>query len=242
MTTKILAFDTATRATAVALELGEEHVVEARDDPGPAERPAHATRLLALAVQLLDEANLGWQELDRLAVGTGPGTFTGLRIGIATARALAHALGIPLAGVSTLQALASRAAREAREESDAGEVKTVMALIDARRGEVFVAAWSGSRSQPMAGPAALAPDRLDVQVRRLPAPILAVGDGAVAFREVLEGYGVLVPPSQSQLHKVTATEHCRLARGAVAGDPEEVHPEYIRLPDAEISRRAQENR
>ena len=106
---RILAFDTATRATTVALELADGELLEARDDPAPGERPRHAATLLPLADELLDRAGLGFADLELIAVGIGPGTFTGLRIGIATARALAQALSIPIVGVSTLQSLALNA-------------------------------------------------------------------------------------------------------------------------------------
>src|SRR5687768_11489597 len=95
---KLLAFDTATPATAVGLLAGPQRL-EARHDPSPGERPGHAAELLALARQLLDAAGLAFGDVDRIAVGTGPGTFTGLRIGVATARALAQATGAQLVGV-----------------------------------------------------------------------------------------------------------------------------------------------
>src|SRR5947209_9913265 len=105
----ILGLDTATRATAVALAAGDGSLLEARDDPARGERPAHAARLLPLCADLLGEARIAFSDLDRLAVGVGPGTFTGLRIGVASARALARAASVPLVGVSTLQALALNA-------------------------------------------------------------------------------------------------------------------------------------
>jgi tRNA threonylcarbamoyladenosine biosynthesis protein TsaB len=106
---RILAFDTATPATVVALCGPGGEAEEARDDPPPGRRPGHATRLMPLAVGLLEQAGIGWDDLERIAVGIGPGTFTGLRIGIATARALARARGIPLTGVSTLHSVALNA-------------------------------------------------------------------------------------------------------------------------------------
>ncbi len=106
----MLGFDTATPSTAVGLRMSDGSTLQARDDPGPNEHPGHATRLLALVNDLLENANMGWNEIDRIAVGLGPGTFTGLRVGLATARGLAQSLGVELAGVSSLRALASAGA------------------------------------------------------------------------------------------------------------------------------------
>src|SRR5271166_6440569 len=133
----ILGFDTATRATAVALCGPEGESLEGRDDPPPGHRPAHAAKLLALCVELLDRVGLGFGELDRIAVGRGPGTFTGLRIGVATARALAYAAEVPLVGISTLESLALNATSGAAPP----DVEGVLAMLDARRHEAFVAAW-----------------------------------------------------------------------------------------------------
>src|SRR5579884_2794513 len=97
---RILALDTATSATTVALAGVEDSPpLEARDDPPPGVRGRHGQLLLGLAETVLERAGIGWEAVDRLAVGVGPGTFTGLRIGIATAQALARAREIPLAGV-----------------------------------------------------------------------------------------------------------------------------------------------
>lgn len=229
---RVLAFDTATSATAAALgDDADGLLVEARDDPPAGSRPNHARRLLALVEEVLESSPGGWPAVDRLAVGVGPGTFTGLRIGVATAQALSRARGIPLVGVSTLASLAL-AARTQTPDRD------LVAVLDARRGEVFAAAWAagmtpGERA-PRLGPVALAPDELARQWTSG----LAVGDGAVRFRATLERAGLEVPPDDSALHLVSAGWHCRLARGEAPGAPDTVQPSYLRLPDAEIARRA----
>jgi tRNA threonylcarbamoyladenosine biosynthesis protein TsaB len=232
--TAVLALDTATPATAVALCLGNGRVLEARDDPEPGRRPGHAQRLLPLARSVVDEAGIGWTGVERIAVGTGPGTFTGLRIGIATARALARGLGIGLTGVSTLRSLSLNGV-------GSSGVDGVVAVLDARRSEVFAAAWRTeaveSGVEPLFEPRALAPDALAEQMSAWGIPLLALGNGAVEFRAVLERSGALIPEDESALHRVSAINHCRLARARPGGSPDDVHPEYLRLPDAEIARR-----
>ncbi len=224
---RLLGFDTATVATTVAvLDTDGATPVELRDDPPRGSRPRHTSHLMPLIARALEQAGLDWGDLDRLAVGVGPGTFTGLRIGIATGHALARATGLPLVGVPTLRSLALGA-----QDRRPG---TLLAAIDARRGEVFAAAWAGS--EPLLAPAALGPDALVAELTRFPAPVLAIGDGAVEFREILERSGATVPEDASGLHLVRAINHCRLASAMPTSDPAGVQPEYIRLPDAEIAR------
>lgn len=239
----ILGIDTATAATATALWDPETGFVsESRDDPPAGERPRHASCLLPLIAGLLEGAGADWTEIERIAVGVGPGTFTGLRIGIASARALARSRRIPLVGISTMRALAfgagSAGAAAARD--------AVVAVLDARRGEVFAAAWGPEQvanegSQPLLEPTALTPQALAERVLSLGDAVLMVGPGAVEFREVFERSGTTVPSEDSDLHRVSAANHCRLAMSRAAGDPDEVQPEYLRVPDVDIRRRAAPN-
>ncbi len=236
---KILGLDTATRATTVALLDGDTgEAIERRDDPPPTARPRHTTRLMALVVEVLDAAGLDWPQVDRIAVGVGPGTFTGLRIGVATAHALARARAIDLVGVSTLHSLARGAVGGGPDPADA-----VMAVIDARRREVFAAGWataavSRSDAEPLWGPRAVAPDHLVEAMLADGRSWLAVGDGTVEFRAALEGSGARIPEPESGRNRVSAVEHCRLALGLRPEPPERIQPEYLRLPDAEITLRA----
>jgi tRNA threonylcarbamoyladenosine biosynthesis protein TsaB len=237
---RVLGLDTATSATAVGLlELaadGRELIaIERRDDPPPRTRPRHTTALLTLAIDALAEAGIDWNDLDLLAVGTGPGTFTGLRIGISTARALARARELPIVGVSTLRSLASAAVAPAHAQD-----RLALAVLDARRAEVFAAGWSdpGAPSEPLIAPDAFAPDRLAEALAGTDERWLAVGEGAVAFRQVLERSGARVPDDGAALHRASALTHCRLATGLRPQNPNDVRPEYIRLPDAELTLRA----
>jgi tRNA threonylcarbamoyladenosine biosynthesis protein TsaB len=231
---KVLAFDTATRATSVALD-----ELELRDDPPDRVRPRHTTRLMALIVEVLDQTGTSWAEVDRIAVGIGPGTFTGLRIGIATARALARAREIPLVGISTLESLALNANRCSAPgaQRDLADPEAVVAVLDARRGEVFAAAWElRRRRRPLMAARAVTPDELAGVVAGFGLRTLAVGEGAVEFRAVLERSGALIPAEGSTLNRVTAVNHARLARTLAATDPDQVRPQYLRLPDAELDR------
>ena len=234
----ILGFDTATRATAVALAGPAEMVLQVRDDPPRGDRPRHASRLLPLCVELLELAGVGFGDLDRVAVGTGPGTFTGLRIGVATARALAHAGAIPLVGVSTLQSLALGALSDPSSDG----VDAVAAVLDARRGEAFAAVWRvddlARLEDPLIAPGAFTPDSLAFRLAGLGVPVLALGEGAIEFRAVLERSGAVVPDDETPLHRVDAKGHCWIARHRPGADPDQIRPEYLRLPDAEIARRA----
>lgn len=183
---------------------------------------------------MLDEADMSFGEVDRIAVGVGPGTFTGLRIGIATARGLAQARSIPLVGVPTLHSMAIGAQNSLDETRD---IDTVAAVIDARRGEVFVAAWSVRQLHGAPALTALAvnPDLLEALLSSHgmdPERALAIGDGAVAFRSVVERSGALVPGDDSELHQVSALNHCRLAVALSPRDPDAIHPLYLRPPDA----------
>lgn len=228
----VLGFDTATPATAVALLAADGSQLEARDDPPPGARPRHATTLLALAAGLLDRAGLDWPELELIAVGIGPGTFTGLRIGIATARALAQAGGVELVGISSLRALAAGAAGDHSQ-------RRIAAMIDARRGELFVAGYAGG--EQLVEPQPLAPERVGATLERAhptgAEPWLAIGDGALRFRSVLEAAGVAVAPDQSGLHRVSAAVICQLAATGQVDAHEPVTPHYVRVPDAELTRR-----
>jgi tRNA threonylcarbamoyladenosine biosynthesis protein TsaB len=175
---------------------------------------------------LLAEAGTGWDEVGRIAVGAGPGGFTGLRIGIATARALAQATGVPLVPVSSLAALAAGSG-----DPDG----TVAAVLDARRGEVYAGVYAGRRE--LMAPAALPPVELAERLLALDAPVRAVGDGAVRFRPELEVAGIAVPADGSTVHRIAAGPLCRLGREGEPVARDAVAPDYRREPDAKPPQR-----
>jgi tRNA threonylcarbamoyladenosine biosynthesis protein TsaB len=195
----ILAFDTATDVATSALVLDGEVL---------GERVSRAVTLLEDVDALLRQAGSRTADLEGLAVGIGPGSFTGVRVGLATARGLALALDLPAAGVSTLDALAAGA-------------PGALPVVDARRREVFV--LDGK-------PAVVAPEDLE-----LAGGTVCVGSGALRYRSLLEAAGAEIPPDSDERHLPRARFHAQLARGF--GPVEELEPLYLRIPDADKTRK-----
>ena len=192
----VLAFDTATSVVTAALT---------RDGQVVGERVSRPVSVLEDAHALLAAAGLAPADVDAIAVGIGPGSFTGIRLGIATARSLALALDIPVAGVSTLRALAAGA-------------PGALPVVDAKRREVF--------TELNGEPQVLSPSDVPLE----PGTV-CVGDGAVRYRDVLEEAGAAVPAAESELHVPRARFHALLATDF--GPAERVQPLYLRLPDAD---------
>ena len=195
----ILGFDTATDVATSALVSDGEVL---------GERMSRAITVLEDVDALLRQAGAHTRDLEGVAVGIGPGSFTGVRIGLATARGLALALGVPVAGVSTLDALAAGA-------------PGAVPVIDARRGEVFVL---------LEETRVLAPDQVE-----LTSGTVCVGGGAVRYRSVLEAAGLEIPPDQDDRHVPRARFHAALAREF--GPADAVEPMYLRVPDADKTTR-----
>jgi tRNA threonylcarbamoyladenosine biosynthesis protein TsaB len=244
----VLGLDTSTPSTVVALRLADARVLQSRDDPPTGAHPGHATRLLAMVDELLTQAGVPWAAIDRIAVGVGPGTFTGLRVGVATARGLAQSLSTEVVGVSSLMALALAALAAQRADGDDAsmvDAGAVLAVIDARRGEVFAAAYEmGDAGVPveLTVPRALAPRALAGLVGEAEesagTPIgrpLAIGDGAVRHRGVLAPDALRLVPDASPLHLVNPAAICELGALAAAAGFQQLLPDYRRRPDAEIA-------
>lgn len=225
----ILGFDTATAEVAVALMRGEEIVAEEAVGQPAEGRPRHATDLLPAIERAVREAG-GWTAVSLIGVGVGPGTFTGLRVAVATARALAQARGLPLAGVSSLAALA--------RGIEGPDVRPRLALIDARRGEAF-GALHDHRGDSVWEPFVAPPEAIAARVSELPEPPLAAGDGSLRFRQELVAAGVEVLPDADPAHRMAARHVCALAATARRVTPELLRPIYLRRPDAEIWREQQ---
>jgi tRNA threonylcarbamoyladenosine biosynthesis protein TsaB len=200
----LLAIDTAT--TAATACLWRDGAVLAEGE----RRGAHvAQEVLVLCQELVERAGISTSEIDAVVGGIGPGSFTGVRIGLASARGIALALGVPAAGASTLEALRDGAGEDA------------IACIDARRGEVF------AESRELPG-AARSPETLAGLARR---GQLVVGDGAIRYRERFAAAGLVVPADEDPRHLPAAR---LLAAGAAANALSvPLEPRYLRRPDAE---------
>ena len=196
-----VAFDTATAvATSALVDTGSNGHLEVLG-----ERCSRAQTLLEDVDALLRQAGAHPSDLDRLAVGLGPGSFTGVRIGLAAARGLALSLELPGSGVSTLAALAAGAPE-------------ALPVVDAKRREVFTL-LDGE-------PQVLLPAELP-----LGEDTVCVGDGATRYRQQLEERGAVVPPDDDERHVPRARFHAQLA--GELGDVELIEPLYLRVPDAD---------
>ncbi len=216
----ILGIDTSTAVSAACVLRGDGQAFGVEPPPAALERgPAHSRELMPAVAHCLEEAGLDYRDLDVVAVGAGPGAFTGLRIGVATARALARAHDAELRAVSSLAALALYV-----------EEPVVLPLIDARRGELFAALYEDGRRTME--PFAAAPEDVAARVAATARDPLAVGDGSVRFREVLERAGIRVAAPGSPTHVVRGLSVCRLGSTASPGHPDAALPDYLRLPDA----------
>jgi len=230
---RLLAIETATGVTAIALWDGDD-VREVIVDGA-----RRHTEVLAPAIATaLDRAGWAVRDLDGIVVDVGPGLFTGLRVGIATAKGLAVASGAGLYAVTSTDTLAT-AAREA------GILGPVMAVVDARRGELFVAGYDvgAGAPSPLFGPMVATPAALLDAIGQLgdqsatgdPAgAVTAVGDGAVREAGLLASAGArvredLVVPSPGSAIRLVGS---RIAEGQLALGHADVHPVYLRAADA----------
>jgi len=241
---RVLALETATDLVGAAL-LRDGAVAERSHVGGR----AHAELLAPAVEEVCALSGTVLADLDAVAVDTGPGLFTGLRVGVATAKALGQALGIGVLGVSSLDVLAAGAF----EAAPGGRSALVVAVVDARRGEVFAAAYGpgpagGGPDGPDPAdvrtdrPAALSPDDLVTWCDGLAAdgPVLVVGDGAVRYLEQLAGRpdldlglaATLAAPSPAVLARLAGR---RLAAGVEPVAPDDLVPDYRRPADARIN-------
>jgi tRNA threonylcarbamoyladenosine biosynthesis protein TsaB len=220
----VLGVDTATPDAVVGVTADGEALRESQTPPARDGRPNHARVLLPEIDRSVDAAG-GWERIDRIAIGIGPGSFTGLRIGISTARALAQARELPIVPVGSLAALARGISRVAEDGILA------LPVIDARRGEAFAAlldAGGGEIWEPFVAP----PAELAKRLRELDRPCLAAGDGALRFAAELEAAGATVAPPEDPIHHLAARDVCAAGEAASEAPPDQIQPLYLRPPDA----------
>jgi tRNA threonylcarbamoyladenosine biosynthesis protein TsaB len=228
----VLALDSATDDVVVGIARDGDLIAESAIPPPDAGRPRHSTELLAEVEGAVGEGG-GWDAVGRIGIGVGPGSFTGLRIGIATGRALAQARGLQAVPVPTLTALALGIAERA-----AGS-RLCLPVSDARRGEVFTQLHD-AEGRALTEPAVIDPDGLGAWLAEVAGsavagathPPLAAGSGSVRFRRELDAAGVETLADGDPAHRLAARHLCRLAASGEAGSPERILPVYLREPDA----------
>jgi tRNA threonylcarbamoyladenosine biosynthesis protein TsaB len=185
--------------------------------------PMHTTALLG-EVERAVEAAGGWGEIGAIGVGVGPGSFTGLRVGIASARGLGLSRGLAVRGVGTLDALG--------RGLDGRRGAIHIPVLDARRGEVFAASY-GARGERIWDPFVCSPQELAGRIAAIGNPVLCAGSGAVRFRQELAGSGVEIPEDADPAHRIAARHVCALAAAGAGVEVEPAAPNYLRPPDAE---------
>jgi tRNA threonylcarbamoyladenosine biosynthesis protein TsaB len=233
---RVLALDTTTRAGSLALVDGDRVIAERPGDPSR----THAERLPQDVLTLL--ADHGWQSrtVDLFAIASGPGSFTGLRVGIATLQGLAFVHGRRLAAVSALEALAQSAGRDLTAGAAVG------VWTDARRGDVFTAlyrigsgpAFAPLRLREIDAPAVGPPAGALLEwTRMIGEPILFAGGAAVQYGDLIRATRpdariIDVPPLAGVIGLIAKG----MAEQGGTVDPAEIRPLYVRRPDAEVER------
>jgi tRNA threonylcarbamoyladenosine biosynthesis protein TsaB len=205
----VLGLDTCLASCSVAVRDGERVLASAREVMAR----GHQERLAPMAQQVMAEAGLSFDRLDRIGVTVGPGSFTGLRVGIAFAKGLAAALSLPAAGIGTLEALAAEAEG------------LVFAVIDARRDQVYVQGFEDGRA--LMAPDALAAPTAAARIAELSVgrDFTLIGSGAALLADLAPGARVIL---------AEGADARRVARLAAARSPTPLKPLYLRSPDAKL--------
>ncbi|MGV8082213.1 MAG: tRNA (adenosine(37)-N6)-threonylcarbamoyltransferase complex dimerization subunit type 1 TsaB [Coriobacteriia bacterium] len=230
-----LAFDTATEVTAVGLAWRTTSALRPFAAAEVDARRAAMSRLLPMAESVLSANAVSIRDVSAIVVGRGPGSFTGVRIGVATAKGLAHGLGVPLYGVGTLEAIAWRVAAAGREG--------LLGVVgDAMRGEVYPALFrlEGGRAKRLTADTVAKPDAVVAEWAGLDEGLLLAGNGlrkyGARFGEGLGERAVVTEPelwAPSGEGLFSAFAQALKAGEEGSGDPGEVLPVYTRLSDAE---------
>ncbi|HEX5958428.1 MAG TPA: tRNA (adenosine(37)-N6)-threonylcarbamoyltransferase complex dimerization subunit type 1 TsaB [Hyphomicrobiaceae bacterium] len=225
----VLAFDTCLGAVSVAVRArgpgGELKVHEV----GEVRATGHAERLFPMLSAMMEKSGLSFAALDRIAVTVGPGSFTGVRIGIATARGLALAAGKPVVAATSLAVMAERAQELLAEAGEALGPRSLMAAVDARRGGLYVQSFADNGEAPLRATSdALVLTAQEAAHRIGRSGAIVVGSGAAAVTALLQQAGVAV-----ELRFPDLQPHARCLAG-MAPHLVPVHPVrplYLRMPD-----------
>jgi len=224
---RILAIDTSTMFGSVALCDGDMLIAE--EELGV--EVTHSERLISTIDHLLQISRWGRDSIDGIAVAIGPGSFTGLRIGLATAKGLAAGLKKPIAGVSSLLTLAYNGVL-----SDA----TVVSVIDARRGEVYAAAYKFLNDKPkcVMKEVAVAPELLSKKLKTMRGRVILVGDGVVTYEKLFKRElknRALIRAQEFKFPRAFYLAQSALKKLKKGGDNmAKLVPNYLRHSDAEI--------
>ncbi len=235
----LLALDTATAVTSVAL-LADRRVLASRLEPSK----SHSTTLLPIIDALLGQVGWGRRAVEAVAVGIGPGSFTGVRIGLTVAKTLSYALSVPLVGISSLRALAENAL--ALPTVDGLEV---CPILDALKNEIYAARFTfagSAATMPAAtvldAEAATPPAQFAQRLAEGTAPVALLGNGLTRYRDLFtEALGArAIIPDDPQLHQIQASAIGLLALTRLAANdtdsPHRLEPLYCRLSEAELAR------
>jgi tRNA threonylcarbamoyladenosine biosynthesis protein TsaB len=223
---KILAIETATKAGSIAIMDGSTFIGEVRLDVSI----AHAERVMNSIAWLLKSSNISIGEIDAFAVSIGPGSFTGLRIGLSTIKGLAFSTGKPIVPVPTLDAIARRFPFCSY---------SICPMLDARKNEVYAALykWEGNLCRKVVPETAIAPERL---LEKLEGPTVFIGDGAVTYKDVIVEKmrsDAIYPASSLMSPAASAVAEIALEmlKQGIDVDPQALTPFYIRRSEAEIN-------
>ena len=232
---KILAFETSAKAASVALTDGGKLLAESYQNTGM----THSQTLMVMAQDLLKTCGLSPKDVDAVAVAAGPGSFTGVRIGVAAAKGFAWGGELPCYGVSTLEAMA---------RSLGVWQGYIVPAMDARRSQVYTAIFHAEKGilSRVEEDMAISLQELGEKIKNFEEPVFLVGDGAqLCYNTLLEEVPALVLPPEHRMHQRAAGVALAAQVMADAGDPgngAELTPNYLRLSQAERERAARENR
>ena len=232
---KILAFETSAKAASVAITDNGKLLGESYQNTGL----THSQTLMVMAEDLLKSCNLTVKDVEAVAVAAGPGSFTGIRIGVAAAKGFAWGAELPCYGVSTLEAMAR----------NLGAYQGyVVPAMDARRNQVYTAVFHAEKGilSRMEEDMAISLVDLAEKIKNFEEPVFLVGDGAVlCYNTLLEEVpGLVLPPEHRMHQRATGVALAAqiMADGGDPGNGAELTPNYLRLSQAERERLARENR